>query len=585
MKKNEGLLILLLFVVMFLFLQGFNAYHFYYIEQFQLFLNTRLYFFESISYPGGSVEYLSHFLVQFFIVPYLGAVIVAFTHLIIFIVSYKLILQRAKIRLFFFAPATIFLSCLLMCFNYNIFFQYVLSFLLCIFCLNFLISKNNSMFRNVIVFLTVPLLYWIAGSVSILFTVCFFLYEFFNGKGKKIINWLLLPIWACLISWCAVRFSLTENFRTSFLPDMYCQSNLYPSALIYIPWLILPIWIIVVSFLPRLDFLRKMNYWALGVQTILFLILSWQGFLKFGDRNSYEVKKLDYYARNEQWDMIIEEFRGGNINNYLCHNYLNLALAKKGSLLEKMFQFSQRGPLSLEVSRKKDNMISALISDISFSVGDIASSQRYAFEGDETCSGGGSGRLLKRLIQTNLIFGEYAVAEKYIRVLEHTFFYRKWATNQRQFLYNESLCIQDPLISKKRSFLPAKGETEIAGTFQGTLKALIDINPSNSTARDYFFAYWLLSKDINLFFNFFIHYQQVKIFPAQLPYSINQALLISYEKQPEKWKETGISKGIIDQFSAYKSMYKRTRRFSGGKEIMQKQFGSTYWFYFQFINI
>ena len=328
-----------------------------------------------------------------------------------------------------------------------------------------------------------------------------------------------------------------------------------------------------------------MNYWVLGVQTILFLFLSWQGFLKFGDRNSYEIKKLDYFARLEQWEKIIEESSRRNINNYLCHNYLNLALAEKSSLLQKMFQFNQRGPLSLEVPRKQNDFISALISDISFSVGDIASSQRYAFEGYETCSGGGSGRLLKRLIQTNLIFGEYAVAEKYIRILEHTFFYREWATNQRQFLYNESLCIQDPLISKKRGFLPTKGKTGIVGTFPETLKALMDINPSNSTARDYFFAYLLLSKEIYLFLNLFSDYQQVKIFPAQLPYSINQALLIGYETQPEKWKETGISKGTVDQFSAYKSLFIKTRRLPSHKEIMQKQFGSTYWFYFHFINI
>ncbi len=585
MKKRKGILLLLLFLVMFLFLQGFNAYHFYYIEQFQLFLKTWLYFIEKISYPGGTVEYFSQFLVQFFIVPYLGAVIVAFIHLIIFIESYRLILRNEKTKLFFFAPATILLSCLLMCFNINIYFHYVLSFLLCIICLNLYTSIKNSIFRTVAVFATVPLLYWIAGSVSILFAVCFFLYELINVKDKKNISWLLLPIWACLISWCAVRFSLTGNFRTSLLPDMYCLSNLHPPASVYIPWLLLPVWIIVVSFLPKSNFSERMNYWVLGVQTILFLFLSWQGFLKFGDRNSYEIKKLDYFARLEQWEKIIEESSRRNINNYLCHNYLNLALAEKSSLLQKMFQFNQRGPLSLEVPRKQNDFISALISDISFSVGDIASSQRYAFEGYETCSGGGSGRLLKRLIQTNLIFGEYAVAEKYIRILEHTFFYREWATNQRQFLYNESLCIQDPLISKKRGFLPTKGKTGIVGTFPETLKALMDINPSNSTARDYFFAYLLLSKEIYLFLNLFSDYQQVKIFPAQLPYSINQALLIGYETQPEKWKETGISKGTVDQFSAYKSLFIKTRRLPSHKEIMQKQFGSTYWFYFHFINI
>ena len=42
-----------------------------------------------------------------------------------------------------------------------------------------------------------------------------------------------------------------------------------------------------------------------------------------------------------------------------------------------------------------------------------------------------SSRSIRRLIQTNMITGNYDVALKYIRILENTICYRKWARNIR----------------------------------------------------------------------------------------------------------------------------------------------------------
>ena len=44
---------------------------------------------------------------------------------------------------------------------------------------------------------------------------------------------------------------------------------------------------------------------------------------------------------------------------------------------------------------------------------------------------------MQRLAQTNLICGEYVVAEKYLDALSNTFFYADWAERHRRFLYND----------------------------------------------------------------------------------------------------------------------------------------------------
>lgn len=126
---------------------------------------------------------------------------------------------------------------------------------------------------------------------------------------------------------------------------------------------------------------------------------------------------MDYYARSGQWDEIIRHCHGP-IKNYLYLTYLNRALAEKGELADRMFAFDQHGPQGLLASWNKTFTVSTLLSDAYFTLGEIALSQEMAFEGYVTVIGAGNPRNLQRLVQTNLIYGTYPIAEKYIRILE-----------------------------------------------------------------------------------------------------------------------------------------------------------------------
>ena len=88
-------------------------------------------------------------------------------------------------------------------------------------------------------------------------------------------------------------------------------------------------------------------------------------------------------------------------------------------------------------------------------------SQEMAFEANVSVIGAGSPRCLMRLVQTNLIFGTYPIAEKYIRLLEQMPVYRDWAKQHRAFLYNDAAVEADPLLGLKRRGLPK--ESDLAG--------------------------------------------------------------------------------------------------------------------------
>jgi hypothetical protein len=145
----------------------------------------------------------------------------------------------------------------------------------------------------------------------------------------------------------------------------------------------------------------------------LLCVLTVWGIKKYGDQKSQQLKKLDYYARTEQWDEIINHSKG-TLSNYLYMCYLNMALAEKGQLAESMFLYDQRGVDGLLLKWNRTFSVSTILSDVNFTIGNIAVAQEMAFEANVSATGGGNPRMLKRLVQTNLIYGEYPVAEKYI---------------------------------------------------------------------------------------------------------------------------------------------------------------------------
>lgn len=579
-KKNITIYALI-FAATFLFLQLAFKYHFFYIEQYQLFPGNSAYFFDSLSYPGGLTEYLGRFFVQFFIVPFAGASVTALFLTLIYIMSDQLLGNMTGKKNLFAGPVSIFLLQLFMSLDAYFFFQGILAYLICLGALLFLQKKGRPRQKVFWALLVTPLIFWIAGSVSLLFAFCFALMNLHREENQKL-SGLPVLILAILIAWLSVYFALTGNYRTSFLPDMYYHSSLKPGILVYLSWIILPLWIAVYPWHTKIENFKagQNKIFLPAIQILLIAGLLYGCIREFVDLRFYRLKKLDYFARQEQWDSIIDYCENNTVDNYACLSYQNLALAQKGLLLNKLFYLNQLGMEGLEIQEKNIGGIAPLLSDIRFCIGDVASSQRHAFEGN-VFTRGGSGRLMKRLVMTNLIYGAYPVAEKYIKFLENTLFYRKWATGKRCFLYNDSLCLSDPLISEKRKLLPEKSRQVVNNDILEMAHFLFSQNPKNRAAEQYMFAGYLLAKDVRGFEKMYSQYitEEQK---QHLPDAFQQALLVFYETRPKKWEEEGISEANIRQFDQYRITLKNNQNHPHLEKMMRKYFGTTYWFFLHF---
>ena len=139
------------------------------------------------------------------------------------------------------------------------------------------------------------------------------------------------------------------------------------------------------------------------------------------------MNELSVWEQRDDWDTIIREHPEKEVTDYVSLNYLNMALAQKGALGDRLFHYDQKGPQSLLASWDRTYYMSRLLSDIHYMIGDISLSEGYAMEGLTLAKRGGSPRMLQRLVKISLIRRDFALADKYLGILGRLPGYRRWA--------------------------------------------------------------------------------------------------------------------------------------------------------------
>lgn len=549
---------LIVFGALFAFLQMCFEYHFYYIEQSQLFLFSEAYIRNKLLLPGGFSMLVAEFLVQFFIRPYVGALVTAVLLTGVGVCTAGIVKRIAPVSGLFILYVLPMLALLFMHFDFNYRVQGTVCYLMMMALLCGYMRIRNDLFRLVAGCVLVPVLFWLAGSIAVLFAGMVCLFEGLRKTPKWYIS-LIGVAEVLLLGVGTVYFSLMGEYRWVFGPDLYYHYTLHPKEIIYYSWICLPLVFLVAFFIRNKNSLSGKK-WRAGISCIAQLAMIaavlWWGMPKYSDAKTLKLKKLDYFARTEQWDKTIEECKGKLTNFlYMCH--LNMALANKGELSDKMFNFDQRGPQGLLVQWNKSENISCMLSDIYFTMGATASSQEMAFEGYVSAMEDGNPRMLKRLVQTNLIYGTYPVAEKYISILEKTYAYRDWAQSQRKYLYNDEVVESDPILGTRRRMLPDRNSLAMIKGLAGDLALFLEKGPANSAALQYLGAMYLLAKDLEGFKALVEKYYGTEFLPV-LPVHFQEAVIVMSEKEPDYWKRFNVSETIVARFTDYKSRCLRT---------------------------
>ena len=593
-------------IVVFIFFVFFYDHHLHFIEQLQLFILTGTYFLEKLVLPGGFNGWIGGFLTQFYFVPIAGAMIIALLLTGVQLLTNSVLRpfsHRGNIYPLNFIPAIV--SGFILCselYPLSAITGFTIALAAAVFYTGIRNGKNRFAWGIILIAGT----WYLAGGAYISLILIMNAYELITLKHpvteqpvtlhtalKQPVSGLpeahstdWLKIWQCLIYlFLAVciplfvrQFAIFQPVKQTFFSEFYHK---IPDKIpLIIPVLFtLPVLLILISYLIPEKLLRNRFYAVLRI--LIGLAIGYYGFVKWVDFDAEEIMTYDYLAKNQRWDEVISFAEKKLPQNFLSLAVLNLSLAKKGQLGDKMFKYGQHGSGGLFLGFDKEFITPMMGNEIFYHLGLINASQEYAFESMEVMPDmEKSVRAIKRLAETNLINGNYKVAEKYLKIVAKTLFHRQWAVKTRKILYNEEMINKHPDYGEKRKLMVKEDFFFHVEDIESVLHRLLKENPENITALEYLAAYYLLNREMEAFVNLLPVMEKMTY--RELPVSWQEAFIL-YKLvtniDPLAGSFYKISPDVRSRMESYAKVYLST---PDARKLLSQFYSATYWYYFHY---
>ncbi|NMC37664.1 MAG: hypothetical protein GYA41_05015, partial [Bacteroidales bacterium] len=494
-KENDiFLFIFLFFIIVFGYFCFLGNYVLYFQETQSLFIFSGDFLHQRLLKPGGLLEFAGRFLKQFYAGRVEGSLILAS---VLSLVAY--IFHRINRRLLpdgsFTLPLILVPSSLLMLMqaNYYHLMEYNLGFMMVLAFYLFFISSSGK-WRRIAVLILFPLFYYIAGGYAMIFAGLYIIHMLFKENGRnKFYQILILLILAGLSFLVSVRMLFLEpSANLIFYPLPWLEDKSYRTAFIFLTAFVV-LYPLICNIASRYGkaTLNTRNFSLF--EAFVILALSIIIILRIYNPQTsrvVEIQKLVFAGKYSEAASLHERKPSLNLIGQYFYNY---ALAESGQLCDRMF----RG--------RQDFGYSALIlpwGDVHldrgayfyYAVGLANEAHRWAYE-EMTVYGYRPGNL-KMLAKTSLINGDCLMARKYLSILEKTIYYRKWAKDLLKLADNPELIDSHPELGAKRKLLPKKNFFVQFNEPQNNLPLILEGNPDNRVAFEYYLAGLLLTKNV-----------------------------------------------------------------------------------------
>lgn len=482
-------------------------------EQYQMFLFDTGYFLERIVLPGGLADYISEFLVQFYYMPVLGGAIIALLLMGIQAAVWGLMKQYGARHdfpgyLLSFLPS-IALWCAMG--DQNV----LLSFVVALFgalVIGWIHNRfHNRLVKVVFELVSTALVYWFLGPVVFLYAALMIGDTLKNAKQKgNVFSGIGYSV--CILVLTIAWILLTTQTLQYPLYRIFAGLNYYryPGAISPLPFVVM-VWAVVIPFLGMIPCRQKslqklqQSKVVIVLSYVLVIVASWFGIKTFFDEMTYELIDYDFLVRTEQWDKIIEKAEKKPATTPLGVSCVNLALSQKGMLADRLFEFYQNGGEGLFPTFTRDMISPVSTAEIFFRLGMVNDAERYMFEAQEAIPNyRKSARLTRRIIECDIINGNYKVAAKLLRRLQKTLFYSNWANQTMALLGNEKAINRHPIYGKLRKYREKKQDFLFSDREMDQMLGLLFLNDNhNKMAYEYLMCYELLQRDMEKFMQYY----------------------------------------------------------------------------------
>lgn len=522
-----------------------------YQEQFQMFLFDNAYFLERVAVPGGIATYIAEFLTQFYNGPAIGAAVIAVVY--VWLQNMVWMLSKRNLRE-----------------GDNRWLAYILSFVptfmlwyqmgdestllaypvsLVITLMTMLLMPRGKRGQAVYAAIVIPLTYWTVGPLALLLAAYSGIQMARNANTRLsavalIAVPLMYAVALILISALFVPYPLSRLF-----------AGIYYYRLVEILSYMLIIIALVVLLLATLRLQINISKAKIVAPLAACAVVGLAAFMipKAYDERKYDLVEYDWLVRQQRWNDIIakSEQKQPDLPMSVCAT--NLALGMTGQLGDRCFDFFQNGGEGLLQPFERNFSTTLLSGDVYFLIGLVNTSQRYAFEAMEAIPNyNKSARAVKRLAETNLINGQYAVARKYLNMLQKTIFYRKWAERRIKMIDNPKLIDKHKVYGYLRKVRLTEDFLFSDQEIDKICGQLLMHNKDNMMAMQYLLIYPLLNRNLPLFMEYHNYVQTLKKYNPRV---CVEAVALAYamqrklpQSEVERYKLTPTWRYLINKY-------------------------------------
>ena len=556
-------------IVLYAFFALKYPYHLHFQEQYQLFESTWSYFARVAWLPGGLADWTGRLVTQFFYFAPVGAFLMAVLLCGVQLLTFAVGTEK---NLFSYALSFVpsFLLAAFFC-DENALVGGAVAILFALAGVALSQRVRKDLARHVLEAVLVPLLYWACGGLAVVFILVTAIRE---GKkpGTKPVPVLVAMVVLAVLCPLVARYIFPYPLeRLTYGVHYFRYHNMVPGLL----WLSALSAVLAAALscfrLFRKSWLPGAGAWVLAVAFGTVLVM------RTADFSKEEWMRYDFMVRMQMWNRIMISADRHNPDNPKTVSCLNLALAMTGRMPDSQFSYFQNGPEGLLPSFVGDYTNPVSTGEIYWHLGMVNTAQRYAFEAQEAIPDfQKSARCYKRLAETNIVNGDWPIARKYLKALQHARFYKNWADETLALLDDGTIFEKRPQLEKARDFRPTEHDFMFSETEMDSMLGLLHVeHPSNSMALDYLMAWSLLRKDLDRF----VECISLVNAPA-MPKAYQEALLLRWVLTHEDFN------GLPPYLSPVHAQ--RITRFIADYQSrkpeaqMRKEYGDTYWFYYYY---
>ena len=541
-------------------------------EQYQLFLMDGDYIGQLLAVPDGFARCVAEYLTQYYINHALGALVLAIIFVIIHRLVWRLMAAVSDTASGHYALSFIpVLSLWLMLGDESVLLTFAIALILALATM-WVYEVAGKRLRVYLIILLIPLLYWLAGPVVLMFAAWVTIRQFqtMDSKWTGLLIGVLAIIYALaciLVSSWLVPYPL---FRLFYGIDYYRFVEVY--YWMFLITMVLSVVIPAVMFwVPMLRRGRVTGCVEAVILLAAFLLLR----PSFYDSRKAEVMEYDYLVRCQNWGAILAKADKKTPDLPMTVCATNLALGMSGQLGERLFDYYQNGTQGLVPLFERNFASILLTGEVYWQLGLVNNAQQFAFEAMEAIPNyAKSCRAVKRLAETNLVNGEYAVARKYLQMLQKTLAYHQWAERTLPLLGNEKAINEHPVYGRMRQIRLKDDFLFSERELDKIFGQLVMHNQRNGLALQYLLAAPLLNRDVNTFMNYMIYVDGLHL--GYRPRSCQEAVVFAYAQRKQRPPQGYVNDMVLRQFGEYLNIYSQ-----GGKDAPQlARFKNTAWYYF-----